>query len=287
MVQPCSNAIAACWASATSFPVAPASRHSLSKMSRWSGPGPTMRAVGRSTSEDTNANDWSRVDGGSKILGLVTTRTKPDRTRTERANGSGPVAKRVTQVAYSACSGMESSTCAYIRTFTSGSSISNQGLPCPKRASSSCASRALVRSRSTPGRGCTPRTVTNWNGGGSDASRRFRASSNVLAIKALTLMPRASAARRTCFASWSSREIVVLMIHYHNIASSVHQWCQTHGIPDMCWSWDNKVREGDCRVYREVYTRGTTKSISGWGAVSPVRVELAAQIWAVKGQADV
>ena len=90
MVQPCSNAIAACWASATSFPVAPASRHSLSKMSRWSGPGPTMRAVGRSMSEDTNANDWSRVDGGSKILGLVTTRTKPDRTRTERGERFRP-----------------------------------------------------------------------------------------------------------------------------------------------------------------------------------------------------
>ena len=227
MVQPCSNAIAACWASATSFPVAPASRHSLSKMSRWSGPGPTMRAVGRSTSEDTNANDWSRVDGGSKILGLVTTRTKLDRTRTERANGSGPVAKWVIHVAYSACSGMESSTCAYIRTFTSGSSIPNQRLPCPNRVSSSCVSSALVRSRSTPGRGCTPRTVTNWKGGGSDVSRRFRASSNVLAIKALTLMPRASAARRTCFASWSSREIVVLMMHYHNKSSSVHQCCQT------------------------------------------------------------
>ena len=93
---------------------------------------PRLRAVGRSTSEETNANDRSRVDGGSKILGLVTTRTKPDRTRTERANGSGPVARRVIQVAYSACSGMESSTCAYIRTFTSGSSISNQRLPCPK-----------------------------------------------------------------------------------------------------------------------------------------------------------
>ena len=227
IVQPCSNAIAACWASATSFPVAPASRHSLSKMSRWSGPGPTTRAVGRSTSEDTNANDWSRVDGGSKILGLVTTRTKLDRTRTERANGSGPVAKRVIHVAYSACSGMESSTCAYIRTFTSGSSIPNQRLPCPNRVSSCCASSALVRSRSTPGRGCTPRTVTNWKGGGSDVSRRFRASSNVLAIKALTLMPRVSAARRTCFASWSSREIVVLMMHYHNKSSSVHQCCQT------------------------------------------------------------
>ena len=58
-----------------------------------------------------------------------------------------------------------------------------------------------------------------------DASERHPTS---LEMKALTLMPRASAARRTCFASWSSREIVVLMMHYHNISSSVHQHCQTH-----------------------------------------------------------
>ena len=56
--------------------------------------------------------------------------------------------------------------------------------------------------RSPAGREATP-TVR-------DASER---PSNVLAIKELTLMPRASAARRTCFASWSSREIVVLMMH--------------------------------------------------------------------------
>ena len=70
MVQPCSIATAACWASATSFPVAPDPRHSLSSMSRWSGPGPTTRAVGRSTSEDTNANDWSSVDGGVEYPGI-------------------------------------------------------------------------------------------------------------------------------------------------------------------------------------------------------------------------
>ena len=220
MVQPCSTATAACCASATSFPVAPDSRQRLSNMSKWSGPGPTMRAVGRSRSEDTNAKDWSRVDGGSKTLELVTMRTKPDRTRTERANGSGPVAKRVIQAAYAAWSGVESSTCAYIRTFTSGSSILNQRLPRPDQLSSSSASSALGRSRSTPERGCTPRTVTRWKGGGSDVSWRFRASSNVLAIKALTLMPRASAALRTCFASWSSSEIVVLMM---NSITHLHQ----------------------------------------------------------------
>lgn len=45
-------------------------------------------------------------------------------------------------------------------------------------------------------------------------------------MKALTLMPRALAARRTCFASRSSREIVVLMMHLHNLPSSMHQWYQ-------------------------------------------------------------
>ena len=95
---------------------------------------------------------------------------------------------------------MESSTCAYIRTFTSGSSISNQRTPHARNGSRHPVRRSpLVRSRSTPGRGCTSRTVTNWKGGGSDGPRRFRASSNVLEMKALTLMPRASAARRTCF----------------------------------------------------------------------------------------
>ena len=64
-----------------------------------------MRAVGRSTSEETNAKDWSRVEGGSKTLRLVTIRTKPDSTRTERANGSEPVASRVIQSAYSEWSG--------------------------------------------------------------------------------------------------------------------------------------------------------------------------------------
>ena len=172
-----------------------------------------MRAVGRSTSEETNAKDWSRVDGGSKTRGLVTIRTKPDSTRTERAKGSESVASRVIQSAYSEWSGVESSTCAYIKTLTSGSNISNHCPLCPNRASSSCASSVLGRSRSTPERAWTPRTVTNRNGGGSGVSRRFRASSNVMAIKALTLMPRASAARRTCLASWSSRDIVVLMMH--------------------------------------------------------------------------
>ena len=205
-----------------------------------------MRAVGRSTSEDTNAKDWSRVDGGSKTRGLVTTRTKPDRTRTERANGSGPVARRVIQVAYSAWSGMEPSTCAYIRILTSGSSILNHRLPCPNRASSSCASRALGRSRSTPGRAWTPRTVTSRNGGDSDVSRRFRASSNVLAIKALTLMPRASAARRTCFASWSSSEIVVLMMHQHNIPSSLHQTLSS----DI-----SHINPAGCAVFSDIGTR--------------------------------
>ena len=92
-----------------------------------------------------------------------------------------------------------------------------------KWVSSSNASSALGRSRSTPGWGCTPRTVTNLKGGCSDGSRRFIASCNVLEMKALMLMPRAAAARRTCFASWSSSEIVVLMMRYHNFSSSVNQ----------------------------------------------------------------
>jgi hypothetical protein len=41
----------------------------------------------------------------------------------------------------------------------------------------------------------------------------LQASSSVLALKALTVGPRVSAARRTCLASWSSSEIVVLMMH--------------------------------------------------------------------------
>ena len=109
---------------------------------------------------------------------------------------------------------------------SAGSSIPGHRRPCPNRNSSSCASSALGRSRSTPGRAWTPRTVANRNGGGSDGWRRFRASSNVLAIKALTLMPRALAARRTCLASWSTREMVVLTVHQHNIPSSLHQYCQ-------------------------------------------------------------
>ncbi len=212
MVQPCSTAIAACWASATNLPLAPDWRHSASNISRCSGPGPTIRAVGRSAREDTNANDRSSVDGGSKTRGLVTTRIKLAKARKDRANGSGPVAIRVIQFAYSGWSGMESSTCAYTRTFTSGSSTQDHRLPRPYRASSSCASSALGRSRSTPGRARTPRAVTRTNGGGSDVSRCLRASSNVLAINALTLMPRASASRRTCLASRSSRVIVVLMM---------------------------------------------------------------------------
>ena len=165
------------------------------------------------------------MDGGSKTRELVTTRRKPDRMRTEREKGSGPVARRVIHAAYSGCSGMESSTWAYIRTFKSGSSVPGHRRPCPNRTSSSCASSALCRSRSTPGRAWTPRTVTSRNGGGSDGSRRFRASANVLAIKALTLMPRALAARRTCFASWSRRETVVLMMRQQNVSSSLHQYC--------------------------------------------------------------
>ena len=56
-----------------------------------------MRAVKHSTSKDTNAKDWSSVDGESKMRWLATMRTKPDSTRMEKANGSGPVVKRVTQ----------------------------------------------------------------------------------------------------------------------------------------------------------------------------------------------
>ena len=98
----------------------------------------------------------------------------------------------------------------------------------PNRASSSCALSARGRSRSTSGRARTPRTVTSRNGRGSAGSRRFSASSNVLAVKAFTLMPRAAAARRTCFASRSSSEIVVLMMQKPNRSSSTHQ-CRRAG----------------------------------------------------------
>ncbi len=110
-----------------------------------------------------------------------------------------------------------------LQTATLGSSISNQPFPCLNRASSSCTSSDLGRSRSTPGWGRTPRTVIGRNGGSSDFPRCFRASSSVLAIKVLTLMPRALAARCTCFANWSSSEIVVLMMHQHTVLSSVHR----------------------------------------------------------------
>ena len=98
----------------------------------------------------------------------------------------------------------------------------------PNRASSSCALSARGRSRSTSGRARTPRTVTSRNGRGSAGSRRFSASSNVLAVKAFTLMPRAAAARRTCFASRSSSEIVVLKMQKPNRSSSTHQ-CRRAG----------------------------------------------------------
>ena len=82
-------ATAACWASATSGPVAAESRQSCWKMVRWSGPGPTILAVGRSKSDDVKEKADSVVDGGSKIRRLVATRTNPASTRTERAKGSG------------------------------------------------------------------------------------------------------------------------------------------------------------------------------------------------------
>ena len=41
-------------------------------------------------------------------------------------------------------------------------------------------------------------------------------------MNALILMPLAAAARRSCLASWSSSEIVVLMMHDHNTLASVH-----------------------------------------------------------------
>jgi len=127
---------------------------------------------------------------------------------------------------------------ANIRTFTPGSNIPTHRAPCPNRASSSCASSARGRSRSTPGRARTPRTVTSRNGRGSDGSPRFSASSNVLAIKALTLMPRASAARRTCSASRSSSEIVVRMMQKHNRSSSTHQRRRAEHRLQMIPPWD-------------------------------------------------
>ena len=219
-MQPCSMATAACWASATSLPVAAESRHRRSRILRWSGPGPTMRAVGRSNSDDTKANAVSTVDGGLNIRGLVAIRTNPASTRTDRAKGSGPVARRVSQFAYSGCSGVESSKCAYIRTLTSGSNISGQVGWDPNWTWSSVMSRARGRSRSTPSRSWLPRIVTSRNGGGSDGLRRLRASSSVFATKALTLKPWSAASRRTCLASWSSSEIVVLIMQS---ITSMHQ----------------------------------------------------------------
>ena len=91
-----------------------------------------MRAVGRSISADTNAKDWSRADGGSKTRGLVTTRTKPDSTRTERANGSGPVARRVIHFAYSGCSGTESSDVGVYQDIYVGKQHPVSPLPMPE-----------------------------------------------------------------------------------------------------------------------------------------------------------
>ena len=169
------------------------------------------RAVGRSTSDDTKAKAVSRVAGESKIREFVAMRMKPDKTRTERANGSGPVANWVSQRAYSACSVTTCSKCAQIKTLTSGSRIACY-LAQSNRASSSSASRDLGLSRSTPGRTRAPRVVIKVNAGVSDGTCRFRASSKTLEMNALTLSFRAAAARRTWFPRRSSSDIVVLMV---------------------------------------------------------------------------
>ena len=132
-----------------------------------------------------NANDWSSVDGGSKTRGLVTTRTKPDRTRTETANGSGPVARRVTPCRILGMFGNGVLDVGIYQDIYIGKQHPRSPTPVPEpHLVILCFEppSAPVGDR-PPGRAWTPRTVTNRNGGGSDGSRRFRASSNVLAIR--------------------------------------------------------------------------------------------------------
>ena len=90
----------ACCAATTSFSAAPASRQRRSKIARWSGPGPTMRALGRSESSRTKANTSSTVDGLAKTRQFITARTSPDNTMTEMENGSGIFARRMSHCAY-------------------------------------------------------------------------------------------------------------------------------------------------------------------------------------------
>ena len=82
----------------------------------------------------------------------------------------------------------------------------------PNRVSSSSASTDLGRSRSAPGRTRTPDVVINLNGGGSDGTRCFSASSKTVEMNALTLNFWAAAARRTWFERSSLSDIVILMV---------------------------------------------------------------------------
>lgn len=102
--------------------------------------------------------------------------------------------------------------------------------PCPNRASLSRASDSLGRSRSTPGQGWTPRTVTRWNGGCFKVSRRFRASSSVSAMKALTLRPRVSAYLLGKFVVKRDRNSHDV---HHNRSSSLHHR-QQPADPESC-----------------------------------------------------
>ena len=57
-------------------------------MAQWRGPGRMEIRPGRDRRASMNWKASAGVDGGSKILGLVATRTKPCSTSSERAKGS-------------------------------------------------------------------------------------------------------------------------------------------------------------------------------------------------------
>ena len=128
--------------------------------------------------------------------------------------------------------------------------------------SSSRASSALGRSGFTCGRGRTPRTVINSKGSCSDGSGRLRTSSGVWEIKALTLRPRAAAARRTCFARRSSSELVVRRMPYHN---RLHNTREKTGC-SATWSdgWEPFLRMAPSREWRRIEP-GTSSEVKWEG----------------------
>ena len=195
-----------------------------------------MRAVGLSTRDETNAKAFSRVEGGSNIRGFVAIRTNPDRTRTERANGSGPVANRVSQRVLGPLRSRVFETRAdqHIDIGKEHGAMLTHRL---NRATSSFASSDPGESRSTPGEMRALRTVIEWIGGESDGACRLSASSSVLEMNAHTLTPWAAALRRTCLPGRSSSDIVVLMMQ--RIINS-HQCINRNRHLSLLWREENR-----------------------------------------------